>query len=201
MRAVLTSAIVVTWCGVAAAQPSLTEPSVAPATSPALDFTKPKPPEYKNPATATWLSIGASAVGAGGILLGSQMHDGDTPIMIIGGLISVFGPSVGDWWANDSARITGPLGVRIIGATIAGIGLGRAVDQGCDDNVCDAPLQNRHSDTLIGLGVATIAVGTIWDIAVAGRHAERHNARFGLTPTTITTARGTTPGIGLSGRF
>lgn len=181
----------------ALAQPSLTEPTPEP-----FEYrTKPTPPEYKNPTTATTLALGASAVGIGTIFLGSQMHGGDTPIMMIGGLITVFGPSSGHWWAGQSAKLTPGLGIRLIGASIAGLGFARAIDTKCKTSECDVPLENGQSNTLIGIGVATVVVGMVWDIATAGRAAQRANDRYGFGPQPITTARGTTAGVGVTGRF
>jgi hypothetical protein len=197
MRApVIAVAIAIAAPSVAVAQPSLTEPS-----SP-YDFVKPTTPEYKSPQTATALAIGASAVGIGGMILGAKMHDGgDTPIMMLGGLVAILGPSAGHWWAEQRFELTAGFGIRLIGASIAGIGFARAIDFGCKNNVCNAPLQNPQSNAMLGIGAATVAVGMIWDIATAGRAAERANARYSVSPTVVSTPTGATPGLGVTGRF
>jgi len=202
MRAVLVLGLTLTLSHSATAQPSLTPATPpSPARTP-YDFREPTPPEYKDPNRATWLSLGASAVGIGGMYLGYKMQDnGDTPIMMVGALVAVFGPSSGDWWVNGSPRFTPGFGIRLAGVAIAGLGFARAIDQSCNDSVCDAPLENEQSNALIGIGAATVVAGMIYDIATAGRTAEHHNARFRVSPQVVTTAGGTAPGLGISGHF
>src|ERR1700675_2496507 len=101
MRAALISLVIVAVAGTAHAQPALT-----PATPIVFDYQKPKPPEYSDPTTATLLAIGGSVVGIAGIYLGAKMTPGgDTPIMMMGGLVAVFGPSAGDWFATGRAGL------------------------------------------------------------------------------------------------
>ncbi len=209
MRAVLVPAVLLALSHPATAQPSLT-----PVASPPPAFgsagehvpsgyqTQEKPAEYKNPNTATLLALGASAVGVGGIALGYQMRDGgDTPIMMLGALVVVFGPSSGDWWASGGARFTPGLALRLAGASIMGLGLARAVDQSCIGDTCQVPLEDTQSNALLGIGAATVIGGMIYDIATAGRTAERHNASLRLAPQLVTTPRGTGAGFGISGAF
>ncbi len=202
MRAVLVIPLLLALSHSASAQPSLT-PSLTPsAAPPAFDYRKPEVAEYKDPNTAMALSLGASAVGVGGMYLGYKMHDGgDTPVMMLGALVAVFGPSSGDWWVNGSPRFGMGFGIRLAGAAIAGLGLARAVDQSCQDNVCDAPLENPQSNALIGIGAGIVVGGMIYDIATAGRTAERHNANLHVAPQLVNTASGTAPGLGISGHF
>ena len=201
MRAVLAISILGLSHSVAHAQPALTPPIEV--TEPSLDFRihRPAAPEYKNPNTAMMLSIGASVVGLGGVYLGSTMHGGDTPMMMLGGLVAVIGPSMGDWYVTGTPRLTPGFGIRIAGATIMGLGLARAIDTACMDNVCEAPLENRQSNFLIGIGAATIAAGMIYDFATVGRTAERHNASLHLSPQIVSTSHGTAPGFGVAGSF
>jgi hypothetical protein len=182
--------------GVAYAQPALTEPQPI-----VFDHLKPAVPEYKNPATATGLAIGGSLVGLGTIYLGAHMGNGDTPIMMIGGLISVFGPSMGDWWASSSARFTPGFGIRVAGAAIAGLGFARAIDTNCSGGTCDAPLENKQSNLLIGIGGVTVLGGMVLDIATAGKTARKHNSHLNIGPQLVKSASGTLPGLGVDGRF
>jgi len=199
MRATLVLSILVLLSSSVAAQPALT-PLEA---TPAFDYRTPtKSDEYKDPTTATMLAIGGGAVGIGGIYLGYKMREGgDTPVMMLGGLVAVLGPSMGDWWASSSARITPGLGIRIAGAAIIGLGFARSVDSACVDNVCEAPLQNPHSDALLGIGAVTVLGGMIYDIATAGRTAERHNSSLRMSPQVVQSTSGAAPGFGVSGRF
>jgi hypothetical protein len=199
MRAVLVLGLTLALSHSATAQPALTAPT---APTPAFDYREARSPEYKDPNRAMWLSLGASAVGIGGMYLGYKMQDnGDTPIMMVGALVAVFGPSSGQWWVEGTPTFTPGFGIRLAGAAIAGLGLARAVDQSCNDNVCDAPLENQQSNALLGIGAATVLGGMIYDIATAGNTARRHNAQLQLSPQVVTTAHGNAPGLGISGRF
>ena len=182
MRAVV---LILLVSSVAEAQPSLTEPQPI-----VMEHQKPRPPEYKRPATATALAIGGSLVGLGTVYLGHQMGNGDKPIMVLGGLISVVGPSSGDWWASSTARFTPGFGVRLAGAAIAGVGLAR-----------NTSLADNHSLTLIGVGGVTVLAGMALDVGMAGPTAHEHNARFHLGPQIVRTTTGNAPGLGVGGQF
>lgn len=187
MRAVIVIAIL-GLSAVAHAQPGLVTPTRVGYT-PKRDV-----PAYKDPDTAMWLAIGGSAVGIGGIYLGAQMRDGDTPIMLVGALISLVGPSAGDWWVRGGARFSAGFGARLAGFAVMGVGFGHALDKACSAD-CDAPIRDRQSDTLIGIGAAIVGVGMLYDIVFAGPTAERHNSRLQLTPTIAAN------GVAVSGRF
>ena len=148
------------------------------------------------------LSLGASVAGAGIVALGMWMRDGgDTPIMTIGALVSIFGPSAGEWWVEGRAGFTTGFGIRLGGVAVAALAFARAVDQNCDQSNCAAPLSNRQSDSTLAIGAAIVAAGMIYDIATAGGTAERHNSRFHLAPTAMVTPSGTAGGFALPGRF
>jgi len=197
MRAVLIVAIVFAAVHTAGAQPALTPPQPL-----VFDYLKPKPPEYKDPTTATALAIGGSAVGIAGVVLGAKMTDGgDTPIMMMGGLLAVFAPSAGNWWATGTARLTPGFGIRVAGAAIAGLGFVRAIDESCSDHTCKPPLENSQSNALILIGAATVVGGMVYDIATAGSAARNHNESLHLTPQVMSSVSGTSPGVGIAGRF
>ena len=190
MRAAVIVAVLVATTSIAAAQPSLVAP-VQVGYKPKRDA-----PEYKDPDTAMWLAIGGSVVGIGGIYLGSRMRDGDTPIMLVGGLVSLVGPSAGDWWVRGGARFSLGFGARLAGFAIMGVGFGHALDKACSaDDECDAPIRDRQSDGLIGIGAAVVGLGMLYDVVFAGPTAERHNERLRLTPTIAAN------GVGVAGRF
>jgi hypothetical protein len=189
MRAVII-VVLVGLSSIATAQPSLVTPTPVGYT-PRRDV-----PEYKNPDTAMWLAIGGSVVGLGGIYLGSQMRDGDTPIMLVGGLISLVGPSAGDWWVRGGARFSLGFGARLAGFAVMGLGFGHALDKACSsDDECAAPIRDRQSDGLITAGAVIVGAGMLYDIVFAGPTAERHNERFQLTPAIVGN------GVGVAGRF
>lgn len=181
---------------------SLLAPSIAAAETESND--------YSNPATATKLSLLWSTIGVGTMLLGSKMHDGngDTPIMVLGGAVTLAMPSAGHWWADGGLRFTPGFGVRLLGMTVMGVGFGSALDRNCDGDVCNTGIHDNTSDGLVLAGAAIVLGGIVLDIATAGGEAEEHNARvaarrhrYGLAPTVIQTPRGTSPGVGIAGAF
>jgi hypothetical protein len=156
-----------------------------------------------SPSTSTLLSIGGSAIGVATIWMGSKMHGGDTPIMELGAAISLVGPSSGQWYAHGSAYFTPGLGIRLGGGLLMALGFGAAIDHACHDGMCDTPIRDHNSDTLIGLGAVVAAGGMLYDIATAGSEARKVNSRrrVAIDPLVMSTASGHTTGVGLSGSF
>jgi hypothetical protein len=160
-------------------------------------------PDTVSPATATILSAGGAVLGVATIWMGSKMHDGDTPIMEMGAAIALIGPSAGQWYSRGNAYFTPGLGIRLGGGLIMALGFGAALDHACQNGTCEVPIRDHNSDALIGLGAAVAVAGMVFDIATAAGEARKANdrRRIAFEPTVMTTAHGTTTGLGVSGAF
>ncbi|MBA3541023.1 MAG: hypothetical protein H0T79_15540, partial [Deltaproteobacteria bacterium] len=134
-RALLTTLALISTTSLAAAQPGAS-PSSRDADA----------ADYKDPNRALLMSASASALGLATLYMGSTMREGgDTPIMMVGTLLSVVGPSVGAWYVKDGFTMTPGLGIRVGGLAVMGLAFGAVIDRSCVHG-CDGPLRDEQSD-------------------------------------------------------
>ena len=155
-----------------------------------------------SPTTCTLLSLGGAAVGVATIWMGSKMHWRRHAVMELGAAFALVGPSSGQWYARGGALHAGaqhaPRRRRDHGARLRR-GL---LDRACQGGTCEVPIRDHNSDALIGLGAAVAVGGMVFDIATAGSEARKMNRRrLAFEPAVMSTSRGTTTGLGLSGAF
>lgn len=149
--------------------------------------------DVKSESGAVGLSV-ASTV-AGGALFAAGLGTESGPLLAVGAGALILGPSAGHWYAGKS--LTWGLPIRIAGAGLAVMGTYEAI--GCviaaDDDGCSAP------EMVIG-GLVLVGVGTVLDIATAGRSAREYNERhWQVTPTLVSDGQSQGMGLGIGGSF
>lgn len=147
----------------------------------------------RSPRTALALSIGTTLAGGAALLAGVET-DNDA-LGWTGAALVFAGPSTGHVYSHH--YLTRGLGVRTAGVAIAVLGFSYAVD---DCEGCDA---QELGLTLIGVGAAAYAAGTIDDVLTAPGAARRYN-RAHHAITDLSVAPVVSPhhtGFAVSGRF
>ncbi len=151
---------------------------------------------------ATLLAVGGSLVGpalvatalAEGNDYRGPLHQEFWPMMIAGGVSTVFGPSLGNFYAGKVLS-TG-LGVRLAAAAVLGIGASVLAGETFSVNTIGIGLVG-----LIG-GATVIALGDVLDIREAPRAAADFNRRhLSIAPMVSRTAAGSQTGIQIVGSF
>jgi hypothetical protein len=138
---------------------------------------------------ALGLSIVGSVVGPLVTIVGAQQHSGTTEL--VGGGIALLGPTAGEWYAGKP--FTRGLAMRGAGTAIAFSGALFAGEGGNDTYALGAGIT----------GISLFFLGTVDDIAQAGKATDGWNARHHLqvAPTELPTAHGRAPGLSLAGTF
>jgi len=163
----------------------------------------------KSAGVATALAIGGTLIGpalvatalAEGDRYDSPLHAAFTPMMAIGGVSMVLGPSLGNWYAGKAGS-TG-LALRLGGAATSAIGVammanGFGLFGGGNDNEFGAGL-------MIGAaGLGMVATGAVLDIISAPSAAADHNRRhtsLALAPIVSHAAGAKQTGLAVVGSF
>ena len=119
--------------------------------------------------------------------------------------------SLGHFYAEGGLTLT--TGIKLRGAALLTGAAGFAVWVACVcSNRYDERCNNGDNKALtysgigiVGVGAATYLAGTIWDVATAGKAAERANERNGMTisiaPVVMPRANGGMTGLAVSGTF
>jgi hypothetical protein len=162
-------------------------------------------------AAATSLSLGVTA--AGGALIGSAWatdnHDLRGLAVIAGGAVLIVGPSVGHWYAGTFRPTTGAV-VRYAGLGVAAVGLAVAVENchgeiAYDDFIHScSPRDSTFGMAAIGVGLAGVLAGAIYDVWTVPADVRRENARRASTGMAWTVSPLYTPaarGLSLAARF
>jgi hypothetical protein len=181
------SLLALVFCArVATAQPAMTQPAPA-AVSEDGDL---------SPATAVLLSAGAT-VASWSVMLAAASDDSgrSDSLVLVGALGTLVAPSLGHWYARD--YLTAGMGLRAVGAAAMIGGVFAAFDDLFEDDRDDSA-----ADTAIVLGVIAYGAGTIYDIATAGRAAQRYNdQRHHLALAPVVNPTTGSYGVALGGRF
>ena len=150
--------------------------------------------ERKSPALALGLSVGGTAVP----LLLSVAERDDPDHAILAGLGVTFGPSLGNYYAEQPARARRGLKIRGVGVGITGIGLVLNVAA-----VFGSEMAREVARGTVAVGLGTVAVGAIYDIAKAPLSAIEYNETHGLTAqvTPVVGRRGEQVGLALRASF
>lgn len=121
--------------------------------------------ERKSPGLALALSVGGTAVPlfAAGFLMDT---DAGPPLLGVG---SVIGPSLGNHYAENRRRAVKGFKIRAAGVTIIAEGMVVGLASPFSESIGTA------ARVLIGTGLATMAVGAIYDIATAPISAKEYN--------------------------
>jgi hypothetical protein len=145
------------------------------------------PPPQKSEATATLLALAGTAVPIGGFLASIELGSGTGMLLSLGG--AMFLPSAGHWYAGKLT--TGGLTLRVAGGVLAGASL--AILSGEDG-------EGSGLLPVFWVGVATMGVGALFDIARVSSEVERWNRTHAeLRPAVVKMGDGY--GVGLAGRF
>jgi len=124
------------------------------------------------------------------ILMSSQVGKTDyrNATLALTGAFGVLLPSAGHWYAGRFW--TTGMGIRLLGAGVATMGVLAAASGDGDGG---------HAAEAVELGLATMAVGAIWDIGTSGAAVDAWNRKLELAPTAIRFDRGN--GFGIVGAF
>lgn len=191
---------------VAPPSPAVAPPGLVPPSGPTAD----PPPPAKQPSTAIGLSLGATLGGVALIGIGVAAQNPSVAI-VGGGLGLLLGPATGRWYAGEA----GGLGILLRTAGMTGMILGFVrlygdEDYDCigDDPACEAKadaLERREPiDEALAIGGGALIVGSaIYDIATAGRAANRWNAEHHVTvaPTVLSSGGRQAAGLVIGGTF
>ena len=162
------------------------------------DDPPPLPHETRSPWTAFALSAAPTALGLG--LLGieyerepNQHAAADTMLVLGGGALFLFGPSLGHLYVDDPR----PIGLYVRGAGV-GIAMITALTSitKCEGKADTGLFADCRNDIWIGLGI--IGFGAVIDIVSAPHAATQWNRDHQLTIGPIVTPA---PGLGVSGTF
>jgi hypothetical protein len=171
--------------------------------APAASVTQPAPRPIKSESSATWLSIGATAAGIGGLYLAARDENGNLAIASVA--LTLIGPSVGHIYAGETGHAVKMSLLRAAGLLTLGYGAYQAdtySNSGCID-YCS----NGQSDgkTTMLVGGAILLGATLYDFYDAGRAARRTNEKAAraltVAPTMMSTYQGASPGVAISGAF
>jgi hypothetical protein len=161
-------------------------------------------PDQKSPATALQLSVLSTAAGFGMMAAGSRWDNG--AFALTGFAITLVGPNLGHFYAGETGRGLGQIGLRVgaVGAMIAGAFWGFAECFALfGEERCETP-PIGPSALIIG-GVVLGTGSTLYSLYDAPRAARRHNARMQrlmLTPAPMAGPdHSSGVGLHLSGRF
>jgi len=155
------------------------------------------PSEEKSPATAAMLSVSIPLLGAA---VAVASHGSAAPALV-GASALLVGPSVGRWYAGESAGLS--LGLRATGVLAVGAGL--VGMYGISEADCRANDQPCHSPVpyeALAIGGATVIVGTwAYDVVQAKRGADRWNAKHAVSVTPGLVGSNSAPGLFVAGQF
>lgn len=203
ITALLLAAAIGAGASPAAAQPAA--PFHPPSTvAPLPPAPRGEPVARKEPATAAALAIGLTVGGYALVSLAGTVEDrsedGAVALALVGFSLATIGPSTGHFYAGETGRGVGSIGVRMGG--IAAMGLGATMlCILCDDEESDRSADRGVALILLGMGV--YAGATIYDFIDAPRAARRTNRRRAVvaTPTVLRGPDGAAPGFVVGGAF
>ncbi|HEU0037135.1 MAG TPA: hypothetical protein VFQ53_41280 [Kofleriaceae bacterium] len=194
MKAAAFVAVVLLSAKVASAQPGMTEPAPLP---PAPAPVAPQASEDQlSENTALALSIGGTVVPWVMFLAAANSDsDGDT-LATVGAIGTMFGPSLGHWYAHDI--LSRGLGLRALGVGAAFTGAMVALtecplfsEEECHESAAPA--------VLLIAGAGLYIAGTIDDIATAPGEARQYNRDHSLA--LVPTVTGHSGGLTVVGSF
>lgn len=210
----------------ALAAPALAQPGVTPPSTEAPAYPTPAPQGYpaptyapspyapvyaqpvvtaprKSEATATWLSIGATALGLGAIALGGESRN---EALAWAGVAGVFvGPSAGHIYAGEGGHAVKMSLLRAGGVVVLAVGALSAHSEPACIDYCGYDDDDSEANAAIWLGGALFVGATLYDFWDAGRAArrynEKHQASYMFAPTMMSSPHGAAPGLSLAGQF
>jgi hypothetical protein len=155
------------------------------------------PDEPRSPTVATFLSLGG-VVGSGLVMaVGAGMDGSASSVMVLAGAASLLvTPALGEIYSGRYLS-AGTL-TRVAGAGLAAAGVGCALSSinhgGCGEALFTG---------MVAVGAGVFVTGAVLDLALAGTAAEDFNRKhgFAIAPGAIVTPSGSSPTLGLSGRF
>ncbi|CAN5920224.1 hypothetical protein BH11MYX3_BH11MYX3_08330 [soil metagenome] len=206
MRTAVTAAtlVVTALCAAtASAQPAMTAP---------FEPGRKAVPEVKSESTATLLAIGATV---GGIVLtasGAERQNGN--VMLGGIALSLIGPSVGHFYAGETAHGVKMSLLRGGAALVLGVGVlesamiadcAQGID-GSSEGGCSTGSSRTNGERMIWIGGATLVVATVYDLWDAHNAAHRTNEKaaraWTIAPSIMAGASGTTlPALAVAGSW
>jgi hypothetical protein len=151
---------------------------------------------------ATLLAVGGSLVGPALIVTALEegndyrgpLHQEFWPMMVAGGITTIFGPSLGNFYAGNV--LSAGLGVRLAATAVLGIGASVLAGEVFSVNTIGIGFFG-----LIG-GATVIALGDALDIREASRAAADFNRHHvSIAPMVARTAAGSQTGLQIVGSF
>ncbi|HEY5938942.1 MAG TPA: hypothetical protein VIU61_30020 [Kofleriaceae bacterium] len=150
----------------------------------------PEPAEVKSEDVALGLSLGITTLSWGALFAATKSPAAGTV-----GLVGIMlGPTTGHWYSGRI--VTWGLGLRVVGAVAATVGLVQALGHGDCHDACGS---EPAGVILLPIGILAFAGGTLGDILTARGAAREYNEerRISIVPTVYAG----TAGLGLAGRF
>lgn len=179
-------------------QPYAPAPYTAPYAAPAPYARPVEVKPLKDPKTATWLSIGATALGIGMFAAAADRDNEDLGWASIA--VTLVGPSAGHIYAGEGGHALKMSLLRAAGFATFVYGALEDSSYECYDSYCE---NNDDGETAMWIGGAVVVGATLYDLYDAGRAAKRTNAKHQVmvAPTMMSAAGGVTPGVALGGSF
>ncbi len=187
----------------AAAQPAMTAP---------MEPTRTGGAEVKSESTATLLALGATIAG---VALTSSGVDHENSNVVLGGLaLTLIGPSVGHFYAGETAHGVKMSLLRGGAALVLGVGIiehsmmancARGID-GSSEGGCGTGDSRTNGERMMWVGGATLVGATIYDLWDAHNAAHRANVKatraWSIAPAIMAGASGSTvPALAMAGSW
>lgn len=159
----------------------------------------------KDPSTALWLSLGVTLGGCGLIFTGAEVgHEAGGSIAIVGGIATVFGPTLGHTYAGTSWNPGVAVRLAAFGAVVGGLAIVAGTCRVSGSTQCNSDAETLGIVLAYG-GLAAYVGGSIYEIATAPGAAREYNRRhlleMRLRLAPVSARDGLAPGLALAGRF
>ncbi len=202
-NAVIAATLVIATAATAAAQPAMTAP---------LEPGRNQAREVKSESTATLLALGATI---GGIALMSSGVDRENGNVVLGGVaLTLIGPSVGHFYAGETAHGVKMSLLRGGAALVLGVGIieqalildcAQGIDGGGEGG-CSNESSRTNGERMMWIGGATLIAATVYDLWDAHNAARRANVKaaraWTIAPSIMAGASGATlPALTVAGSW
>jgi len=159
------------------------------------------PRAIKSESTATWLSIGTTALGFGAMMVAAEERNDALAWAGIAGVL--VGPSAGHIYAGENGHAVKMSLLRTGGLVVFAVGALSASSRPSCPQYCS--YDDDNGEAAMWLGGALVVGATLYDFWDAGRAVRRFNDKqqhsYMVAPTMLSSPAGATPGVALAGQF
>lgn len=160
--------------------------------------------ELKSSGTAMLWAIGTTVAGIA--LIGKAFDEESGGLLLLGGALTLIGPSAGHIYAGESSHAVKASLLRAGGVVIFALGAAEAEDSYCDYDCYGE--SDDSGEAAMWIGGLIVVGSTLYDFYDAGRAVSRYNEKrrrmfdYQFSPTMMSKAGGgVTPGVGVTGTF